>query len=197
LVEERVEILRSEIAKLRTQLQMRTEENDFGSISEKAGEEPTAPIKQNKYLRLENEQLRELTKTLQQEAAALREQLKERDAEETFEEELQRRRQTLLEERAALEKQLADMREDRKELDAAAQAAEMQVAKEQATIAREWAELNQKREEFRMEMEKEKRDSIRDSLERVRKIKEESQMKRQANPAVLVAQRIGELQKEK
>jgi hypothetical protein len=194
--DERAAILQAELAQLRAQVQIKTEEADFGAHAEDGGKEQTAPIVPNKYLRLENEQLRELTKSLQQEAAALREQLKARSGTADDAAYLHAGQRTLNEERALLEKQVADVLQDRRELDAVAHAADMQIAKERLDLAREWAELNRKREEFRMELEKEKRDNIRDNLERVRRIKEEAQLKRQGNAAVVAAQRLGDRPRE-
>jgi DNA repair exonuclease SbcCD ATPase subunit len=108
---------------------------------------------------------------------------------------LQQERLALEEERAALERELANLRDDREELDAAGQAAELQAAQERGQITREWAELTRKREEFQLELEKGKRDNIRENLDRVRRIKEEVQGKRDGSLASQVAQRIGERRK--
>jgi len=108
---------------------------------------------------------------------------------------LQQERLALEDERAALERELAHLRDDRLELDVAAQSAELQAAQERAQITREWAELKRKREEFQLEMEKGKRDNIRENLDRVRRIKEEGQGKRDGSLAAQVAQRIGERRK--
>jgi len=190
--DEYVAILLAELGQLRAQVQIESEQADFGSHGEGGAKEQTAPIKPNKYLRLENEQLRELTKSLQQEAAALREQLKAHSRTVDDDADLEAGQQRLHAEQALLEKRAAALLQGRKELDAAAHAAELQSAKERSELTRAWAELNRKREEFRMELEKEKRDNIRDNLERVRRIKEEAQMKRLGNAAVLASQRLGD-----
>ncbi len=117
------------------------------------------------------------------------------DSHVAHETQLRHEREALLRERAKLEQELGHLREDRAELDAAAQAAELHMSKERVHITREWAELNRKREEFRMEMETLKRDTVRDNLERVRRIKEETQSKRNEPLSALVAQRIGERRK--
>ncbi len=129
--------------------------------------------------------------------AALLEELSALKAEVDFDDRvaLEEERQALQEERAALERELANLRDDREELDAAGQAAELQAAQERGQITREWAELNRKREEYQLELEKGKRDNIRDNLDRVRRIKEEVQGKRDGSLAAQVAQRIGERRK--
>jgi hypothetical protein len=117
--------------------------------------------------------------TLQGQNAKLKEGIDE-DNLAAVEAKLARERKVIQDERATLEQAQSRVQRERKELDATVHSTELQLAKERVQVTREWAELNKKREEFRMEMEKEKRDSIRDNLDRVRKMKEEAQAKRNA-----------------
>jgi chromosome segregation ATPase len=129
--------------------------------------------------------------TLQGQNAKLKEGIDE-DNLAAVEAKLTRERKVILDERATLEQAQTRVQRERKELDATVHSTELQLAKERVQITREWAELNKKREEFRMEMEKEKRDSIRDNLDRVRKMKEEAQAKRKATLSPLSNSRAGE-----
>jgi chromosome segregation ATPase len=183
------EALRDRLAEQQKQLaelaQLR-EENAALRAKQPAGSEESAPVTDDDRQRLKTRITeleahlhdREVRLTaLQGQNAKLKEGIDE-DNLAAVEAKMARERKVLQEERAALEQTLTRVQRDRKELDATVHTTELQLAKDRVQITREWAELNRKREEFRMEMEKEKRDSIRDNLERVRRIKEETQAKR-------------------